>query len=69
MDNATRALLAEGEASQKRLDELLSEIDAALEAYGTSINRGLALAAEMREFADSIDAGLADSQAELMEWF
>ena len=69
MDNATRALLAEGEASRQRLDELLAGIDAALETYGTSIDRGLALAAEMREFADSIDAGLADGQAELMEWF
>lgn len=50
------------------LDDLFAEIDAALEAYGRSIDRGLALAAEMRQFADTIDAGLADSQAELMEW-
>lgn len=54
MDDATRTLLA--------------EIDAALDAYGASIDRGLALAAEMRELADSIDAGMADSRAELMEW-
>lgn len=54
MDDTTRALLA--------------EIDQAIEAYGASIDRGLALAAEMRKLADSIDAGLADSQAELMEW-
>lgn len=48
---------------------LLAEIDAAIEAYGRSIDRGLALAAEMRQLADSIDAGMGDARAELMEWF
>ncbi|MEY4443737.1 MAG: hypothetical protein RL442_2737 [Pseudomonadota bacterium] len=47
---------------------LLAEIDNALAEYGRSIDRGLALAAEMRQLADSIDAGLADAKAELMEW-
>ena len=48
---------------------LLAEIDAAIEAYGRSIDRGLALAAEMLQLADSIDAELGNAQAELMEWF
>jgi hypothetical protein len=47
---------------------LLAEIDAALLAYGASIDRGLALAAEMRQLADAIDAGMGDAHAELMEW-
>lgn len=48
---------------------LLAEIDQAVEAYGRSIERGLALAAKMRQFADTLDAGLGDAHAELMEWF
>lgn len=48
---------------------LLAEIDAAVEAYGASIERGLALAAEMRQLADAVDAGMADASAELSEWW
>jgi hypothetical protein len=47
---------------------LLAEIDAAAAAYGASIERGLALAAEMRQLADMIDGGMADARAELGEW-
>jgi hypothetical protein len=47
---------------------LLGEIDTALAEYSASIDRGLALAAEMLQLADSIDHGLADAKAELMEW-
>lgn len=60
MDDTTAALATE---------ELIRELDEAMEAYGRSIDRGLALAAEMRQLADTIDAGLGDSRAELMEWF
>jgi len=48
---------------------LLAEIDAAMEAYSASIDRGLALAAEMRQLADTVDAGMADASAELNEWW
>jgi hypothetical protein len=48
---------------------LLAEIDAAAAAYSASIERGLALAAEMRQLADSVDAGMADASAELSEWW
>jgi hypothetical protein len=48
---------------------LLAEIDAAAAAYGASIERGLALAAEMRQLADTVDAGMADARAELGEWW
>jgi len=48
---------------------LLAEIDAAAEAYSASIERGLALAAEMRQLADTVDAGMADARAELGEWW
>jgi hypothetical protein len=48
---------------------LLAEIDAALAAYGASIDRGLALAAEMRQLADTIDTGMADARAEFGEWW
>ena len=48
---------------------LLAKIDAAAAAYSTSINRGLALAAEMRQLADTIDGGMADAQAEFGEWW
>lgn len=48
---------------------LLAEIDAAMEAYSASIDRGLALAAEGRQLADAIDAGMADVTAELGEWW
>ncbi len=47
---------------------LLAEIDAAMAAYSASIDKGLALAAEMRQLADSIDGGYADARAELAEW-
>ena len=66
MTDETRTLPSPGQAE---IDALFAEIDAAAEAYGRSIERGLALAAEMRQLADTLDAGLADSQAELMEWF
>lgn len=55
MDDTTRALLAEGEASRRETAEVLAELDAVLEAYGRSIERGLALAAEMRAVADLLD--------------
>jgi hypothetical protein len=48
---------------------LLAEIDAAVAAYSASIERGLALAAEMRQLADTVDAGMADASAELSEWW
>ena len=47
---------------------LLAEIDAAMAAYTASIDRGLALAAEMSQLADTIDGGMADARAELGEW-
>jgi hypothetical protein len=50
-------------------DALLAEIDAAVAAYSASIERGLALAAEMRQLADTVDAGMADASAELSEWW
>jgi len=59
MDNATDTDIA----------ALLAEIDAAMEAYSASIDRGLALAAEMRQMADAVDAGMADASAELSEWW
>jgi hypothetical protein len=48
---------------------LFAEIDQAVEAWNRSAERLEALAAEMRQLADTLDAGLADSQAELQEWF
>jgi hypothetical protein len=48
---------------------LLAEIDAAMSAYNASIERGLALATEMRQLADTVDAGMADAKAEFSEWF
>lgn len=51
MTDETRALLAEGEALAASTAEVLAELDACLEAYGRSIDRGLALAAEMRDVA------------------
>lgn len=48
---------------------LLAEIDAAMAAYGASIDRGLALAGEMRQLADAIDGGMADARAEFNEWW
>jgi hypothetical protein len=50
-------------------EALLAEIDAALVAYGASIDRGLALAAEMRQLASAADAGMADARAEFDEWW
>jgi hypothetical protein len=51
------------------IDALLAEIDAAAAAYRASIDRGLALAAEMRHLADTVDTGMADAKAEFNEWF
>ncbi len=48
---------------------LLSEIDVAMAAYSASIDRGLALASEMRQLADAVDSGMADAQAEFNEWW
>jgi len=48
---------------------LLAELDAAMAAYSASIERGLALAAEMHQLADTIDAGMADARAEFDEWW
>lgn len=61
MDDSAREALA--------TEALIREAELALEAYRCSIDRGLALAAEMRQLAGSIDAGLADARAELEEWF
>ena len=55
MDDETRALLAEIEADRQQTAQVIAEIDAALEAYGRSIERGLALAAEMRDVAAMLD--------------
>lgn len=55
MDDETRALLAEIEADRQQTAQVLAEIDAALEAYGRSIERGLALAAEMRDVAAMLE--------------
>ena len=48
---------------------VLAELDAAMAAYSASIDRGLALAAEMSGLADAIDSGMADAKAELSEWW
>ena len=48
---------------------LLLEIDAAITAYSASIDRGLALAGEMRQLADAADGGMADARAEFDEWW
>ena len=48
---------------------LLAEIDAAAAAYSASIKRGLTLAAEMRQLAETIDTGMADASAEFSEWW
>jgi uncharacterized membrane protein YqiK len=48
---------------------LLAEIDAAMADYSASIERGLALATEMRQLADTINTGMADAKAEFSEWF
>jgi hypothetical protein len=53
----------------KETAALLAEIDAAAAAYSASIDRGLALAAEMRQVADTVDAGMADARAEFDEWW
>ena len=63
MDDITRTLRQEDAT-----EALIAEAEAALVAYGASIDRGLALAAEMQLVADSIDAGLGNAHAELMEW-
>lgn len=55
MIDETRALLAEIEADRQQTAQVLAEIDAALEAYGRSIERGLALAAEMRDVAAMLE--------------
>jgi hypothetical protein len=48
---------------------LLAEIDAAMASYSASIDRGLALAAEMQQLADTVDAGMADARSEFNEWW
>ena len=48
---------------------LFAEIDAAAAAYSASIDRGLELAAEARQLADTIDGGMSDAEAELNEWW
>ena len=55
MTDETRALLAEIEADRRETEMVLAEIDAALESYGRSIERGLALAAEMRDVAAMLE--------------
>lgn len=55
MIDETRALLAEIEADRQQTAQVIAEIDAALEAYGRSIERGLALAAEMRDMAAMLE--------------
>lgn len=55
MIDETRALLAEIEADRQQTAQVIAEIDAALEAYGRSIERGLALAAEMRDVAAMLE--------------
>jgi hypothetical protein len=50
-------------------DALLLQIDAGMAAYSASINRGLALASEMRQLADAVDGGMADARAEFDEWW
>lgn len=52
----------------EELNSLFAEIDAAAEAYRQSIERGFALAAEIKSFADGIDADHANACAELAEW-
>lgn len=51
------------------IDALFAEIDAAAEAYSRSIERGFALAAEMRQLADEIDAGMGAGRTELLKAF
>ncbi len=50
-------------------DALLLELDAAMTAYSASIDRGLALAGEMRQLADAVDGGMAAARAEFDEWW
>lgn len=50
-------------------EEVLAHLDTAMEAYSASISRGLELAAQMRQLADTIDGGMADARAKLGEWF
>jgi hypothetical protein len=50
-------------------DALLLQIDAAMAAYSASIDRGLALASEVRQLADAFDSGMADARAEFDEWW
>jgi hypothetical protein len=63
MDDTTRT------ATEADLDALYAEIDEALAAYRSSIERGLALSRELIELADGIEHGMADAEAELREWF
>jgi len=50
-------------------DALLLQIDAAMAAYSASIDRGLALASEMLQLADTVDGGMSDARAEFDEWW
>lgn len=63
MDDATRTV------TEADLDALLADIDEALDAYRSSIERSLAMSRQLIELADAIDTGMADAEAELREWF
>ena len=63
MDAITRA------ATEADTAALFAEIDAALDAYRASIERGLALSRQLIDIADAIEDGLADAASELQEWF
>jgi hypothetical protein len=52
----------------EELNSFFAEIDAAAKAYGQSIERGFALAAEIDALADGIDADHGNARAELAEW-
>jgi hypothetical protein len=55
-------------ALSPEIKALFAEAEAILEAMARSTDRLEALAAEMQEMADTIDAGMADATAELQEW-
>lgn len=65
MSDPTPAALTPGAAET---EALIAEVDAAFEAWCRSTDRLEALAADMLQLADAVDAGLADVQAELEEW-
>jgi hypothetical protein len=55
MTDETRALLAEGEALDREIAEILAGIDATLEAWGRSIEDGMALAHQVRDAAAALE--------------